>query len=43
MKLRENEQAGLVTDFLMEDHRRLESLLQQAVAHAKAEKGSGNH
>ena len=34
MKPRENEQARPVTDFLMADHRRLESLLQQAVAHA---------
>ena len=34
MKLRENETAGPVTDFLMEDHRRLETLLQSAVAHA---------
>ena len=34
MKPRENEQARPITDFLMEDHRRLESLLQQAVAHA---------
>ena len=30
MKPRENEQARPVTDFLMTDHRRLESLLQQA-------------
>ncbi len=34
MKPREHEQAGPITDFLVEDHRRLESLLQQAVAHA---------
>ena len=34
MTPRENEQAGPVTDFLIEDHRRLEQLLQQAVAHA---------
>ena len=34
MKPREDETAGPVTDFLMADHRRLESLLQQAVAHA---------
>lgn len=34
MKRREKKKAGPVTDFLMEDHRRLESLLQQAVAHA---------
>jgi hemerythrin HHE cation binding domain-containing protein len=34
MKPRENEQARPITDFLVEDHRRLESLLQQAVAHA---------
>jgi hypothetical protein len=34
MKPRENEQARPVTDFLVEDHRRLETLLQKAVAHA---------
>ena len=34
MTPRENGKAGPVTDFLMADHRRLESLLQQAVAHA---------
>ena len=34
MTPRENQQAGLITDFLIEDHRRLEALLQQAVAHA---------
>ncbi len=34
MKPRENEQARPITEFLVEDHRRLESLLQQAVAHA---------
>ena len=34
MKPRESEQAGPITDFLVEDHRRLETLLQQAVAHA---------
>jgi hypothetical protein len=33
MKPPENEQARPVTDFLVEDHRRLETLLQQAVAH----------
>lgn len=33
MNPRENGKAGLVTDFLIEDHRRLETLLQQAVAH----------
>jgi hypothetical protein len=33
MKPRENEQAGPVTDFLIEDHRRLEKLLQSAVTH----------
>ncbi len=32
MKPRENEKAGPVTDFLVEDHRRLEGLLQSAVA-----------
>jgi hypothetical protein len=34
MTPRENGKAGPVTDFLTEDHRRLETLLQQAVAHA---------
>ena len=34
MRPRENEQARPITDFLMEDHRRLEMLLQSAVAHA---------
>ena len=34
MTPRENEKAGPVTDFLMEDHRRLDTLLQSAVAHA---------
>ena len=34
MNPRENGKAGLVTDFLTEDHRRLEKVLQQAVAHA---------
>ena len=34
MKPRENGKAGPVTDFLTEDHRRLEQLLQSAVAHA---------
>jgi hypothetical protein len=34
MTPRESEQAGSVTDFLMKDHRRLETLLQSAVAHA---------
>lgn len=33
MNPRENRKAGLVTDFLIEDHRRLETLLQKAVAH----------
>ncbi len=37
MKQRESEPAGPITDFLVEDHRRLESLLQQAVAHAEQE------
>jgi len=32
MKPRENKQARPITDFLVEDHRRLEALLQQAVA-----------
>jgi hypothetical protein len=32
MKPRENEKAGPVTDFLVEDHRRLEGLLQSAMA-----------
>jgi hypothetical protein len=32
MKPRENKQASPITDFLVEDHRRLEALLQQAVA-----------
>ena len=34
MKPGENKNVGPITDFLMEDHRRLESLLQSAVAHA---------
>jgi Hemerythrin HHE cation binding domain len=34
MKQRESEHVRPITDFLVEDHRRLESLLQQAVAHA---------
>jgi hypothetical protein len=34
MKPGENEKAGPITDFLVKDHRRLELLLQQAVAHA---------
>jgi hypothetical protein len=34
MKPREDGKAGPVTDFLMEDHRRLEKLLQPAVTHA---------
>jgi hypothetical protein len=34
MRPRENEKAGPVTHFLMEDHRRLENLLQSAVAQA---------
>ena len=34
MTPRENGKAGPVTDFLMADHRRLESLLQPAAAHA---------
>ena len=34
MKPRENEQARPVTDFLMEDHRRLDTLLQLAVSDA---------
>jgi Hemerythrin HHE cation binding domain len=34
MKPRENGKAGPVSDFLTEDHRRLETLLQSAVAHA---------
>ena len=34
MSPRENEQAGPLTAFLMADHRRLEKLLQSAVAHA---------
>jgi hypothetical protein len=34
MKPRENEKAGPITHFLMEDHQRLEGLLQSAVAHA---------
>ena len=34
MRARENEKAGLITDFLTEDHRRLEVLLQSAVAQA---------
>ena len=33
MKSRESEQARPLTDFLVEDHRRLEALLHQAVAH----------
>jgi hypothetical protein len=35
MKPGESEKAGPITDFLMKDHRRLELLLQQAVAHAE--------
>jgi len=34
MSPRENKTAGAITDFLTEDHRRLEVLLQSAVAHA---------
>ena len=34
MNPRENEQTGPLTDFLIGDHRRLEKLLQSAVAHA---------
>ena len=34
MKPRESQQAGPITDFLLEDHRRLEGLLQSAVAQA---------
>ena len=34
MKPREDGKAGPVTDYLMGDHRRLEKLLQSAVAHA---------
>jgi hypothetical protein len=34
MEPRENGKAGPVTDFLIEDHRRLDKLLQQAVADA---------
>ena len=34
MKAGENQKAGPITDFLVKDHGRLESLLQQAVAHA---------
>jgi hypothetical protein len=34
MKPRESKRASPITDFLVEDHRRLESLLQQAVAPA---------
>jgi len=34
MRPGENKKAGPVTDFLMADHRRLETLLQSAVAHA---------
>ena len=34
MRPGENKKAGSVTDFLMEDHRRLEGLLQSAVAQA---------
>ncbi|HSQ51919.1 MAG TPA: hemerythrin domain-containing protein [Nitrospiraceae bacterium] len=34
MKLRESQQAGPITDFLLEDHRRLEGLLQSAVTQA---------
>lgn len=36
MKPGENEKAGPITDFLIEDHRRLEGLLQSAVAQAGA-------
>jgi hypothetical protein len=35
MRLRENGKAGPLTRFLMEDHRRLDTLLQSAVAHAE--------
>ena len=34
MRPRENEKVGPVTHFLIEDHRRLESVLQSAMAHA---------
>jgi len=34
MKPQEHDKAGLVTRFLVEDHRRLDQLLQTAVAHA---------
>ena len=34
MRPRENKEAGPVTDFLVEDHRRLDTLLQSAVAQA---------
>lgn len=34
MKPGESDKAGPITDFLVKDHRRLELLLQQAVAHA---------
>lgn len=34
MRPRENKEAAPVTDFLVEDHRRLDTLLQSAVAHA---------
>jgi hypothetical protein len=34
MRSGENKKAGPITDFLLEDHRRLEGLLQSAVAHA---------
>ena len=34
MKSGENQKTGPITDFLVQDHGRLEALLQQAVAHA---------
>ncbi|MGQ0694039.1 MAG: hemerythrin domain-containing protein [Nitrospiraceae bacterium] len=34
MRPHEHDKAGLVTSFLVEDHRRLDQLLQSAVAHA---------
>jgi len=34
MRPGENENAGPITEFLVEDHRRLDALLQSAVAHA---------
>ena len=36
MKSGENQKAGPITDFLVKDHRRLEGLLQAAVAQAGA-------